>query len=159
MIRPLVAAALAALTFISTPAGADTEYETRQETKLYTQLAGDDQVIDCGASDPDIGGLGGVCFDLWGDELSVKSIRIIDETGMAVGGYYSMRAVSDGESLSSSQFCDSRTDLAIPEGTTWIGIWIDGPVYGPQDCLLSHSTPGIGIRGHVEITYNLKPVE
>lgn len=154
MKRYLIAAVLAVLAM---GVQADASHETRTDTRLYTQAAGDQYILQCGSPDPDLGELGGACLSFEGDEESVKDIVIRDETGLPVGGYYQFTdAFGDtGSNLGSGVFCDRISALSIPEGAIGVGVWVDGPVYGPQDCLLSHTVPGIGIRGFIDVTYIL----
>lgn len=133
-------------------------HETRTDTRAYTQAAGDNYILLCGTPDPDLGELGGGCFSFLGDEESVSKIEIRDETGLPVGGYYEFTDAfgETGENLGSGSFCGSISNLAIPEGANGVGIWVDGPAYGPLDCLLSDTSPGIGIKGEIDVTFLLK---
>lgn len=148
---------VALLAALAMGAPAQASHEERTETKLYTQLAGDGVVLMCDASDPDLGGLGGVCFDLIGDEEDVKQIKIEDEvTGMPVGGYYDFTdalGLEGGESLASGTFCGSVSNLAIPAGAASLIIYVDVAL-GPLDCAFPAS-PGIGVRGTISATYRL----
>lgn len=123
---------------------------TRSETKLYTQAAGDALVLQCDASDPDLGGLGGVCFDLVGDEASV-SATIDDISGQPVGGYYQFSDALglDGNDLGNGTFCSSSEELTVPAGARSFVIYIDVAL-GPLDC--APAGAGVGIRGEVTMT-------
>ncbi|MFP5225754.1 MAG: hypothetical protein ACLGH3_09440 [Actinomycetota bacterium] len=124
--------------------------DTRTETKLYTQLAGDAIVLQCDASDPDLGGLGGACFDLIGDETSVQ-ITIEDVSGLPVGGYWDLSdAIGlDGNSLANGSFCGSTADIEVPDGAFSLAVYVDAAL-GPIDCL--GTSPGVGLQGEIIVT-------
>jgi hypothetical protein len=139
---------LAALAVLMAAGGA--QADTRSETKLYTQFAGDALVLQCDASDPDLGGLGGACFDVIGDETSIQ-ITIDDVSGLPVGGYWDFSDAPglDGNSLANGSFCGSTAELPIPEGALLLAVYVDAAL-GPVDCL--GTSPGVGVRGEITVT-------
>lgn len=123
------------------------------ETKLYTQATGDTLVLQCDASDPDLGGIGGVCFDLAGGELGV-ALTIDDVTGLPVGAAYEFVdavGLDQGTVLASGAFCGEAANVPVPEGAVSLIVYVDGPVFGPLDC--APESPGIGVRGTITATF------
>ena len=154
MIRPLAGALVAALA-LSLPAQAT--HTTRSESKRYTQTAGDLIVLSCDSEDETFGGMGGVCFTLVGTERQVQELRIQDETGLPVGGYYEFTdqvGLDTGTVLASGSFCRRTTNLQVPPRAAALVVYVDGPVFGPLDCVPQGL--GAGFRGRIHATYTVK---
>jgi hypothetical protein len=134
----LTLAATLLLTFAG-PASA----RTRTEQKSYT--AGLDVAVNCASS------VGGVCFDLAGNEATAWVV-FDDDSGQPVGGTYQFRNV-DNTTLASGVFCGSFT-ASVPEGSTRLLAFLDGPT-GPVDCLENGGT-GIATTGTATATFKLK---
>lgn len=94
---------------------------------------------------------GGVCFELNGDEASA-AIDIDDATELPVGGLYEVRDAA-GEALASGFFCDTTT-AEIPAHATDLLVFVNGPVFGPIDCLAEGGV-GAGTTGEVTATFTL----
>lgn len=140
---------LLAFTALTALAMSTAHAEAYSDTKLYTQATGDALTLQCDATDPDLGGIGGVCFTLTGDEASA-SIAIEDVTTLPVGGAYEFvdaLGLDQGTVLASGAFCGSVSSVDVPDGAVSLVVYVDGPVFGPQDCV--PTSPGIGLRGTI----------
>jgi hypothetical protein len=136
----LVLGSILVLTFVG-PASAA---RTRTEEKPYT--AGlDVAILDCE------NGVGGVCFDLAGNE-STAWVVFDDASGQPVGGLYEFRNADD-ESLSSAFFCGSFT-APVPDGSTRLLVFLAAAT-GPVDCLENGGT-GAATTGTATGTFALK---
>lgn len=146
---------LAALVLPAAPTEASNQ--TRQSHGRYTQVAGDIDAIRCDTNDQSLGGLGGVCFTLQGDETHVTSLRITDDTRLEVGGFYQFTngaGPDRGDVLSSGGFCVDAANMLVPKGAATLVVYVDGPVTGPLECL--GRAAGIGVRGSVDVVWELK---
>lgn len=127
--------------------------EAYSDTKLYTQATGDALVLQCDATDPEIGGIGGACFTLDRTEERV-SITVDDIGPLPVGGAYQLvdaLGLDQGTVLAAGTFCDSVANVAIPEDAVSLVVYVDGPMFGPADCGLDGT--GIGVRGTITASF------
>lgn len=124
----------------------------RNDSLKYTGVIGDAYVVGCDASDPDLGGLGGVCFTLNAEDTRIVSLGIVDDSGLPVGGLvrYTDQLGDAGTNLGERSICGSTGSFARPAGANYILVFIDGPVFGPLDCL--GTAAGVGTQGHVDVT-------
>ena len=147
MKRHLLLAAAAAMTSSVAHAG------PYSDTKLYTQATGDALVLQCDATDPDVGGIGGVCFTLDGTERIV-SIAIEDVSTLEVGSGYELvdaLGLDQGTVLARGSFCGSVSNVVIPAGAVSLVVYVDGPAFGPTDC--APGGVGIGVRGTITASF------
>jgi hypothetical protein len=136
----LVAAALLLLTFASAASAA----RTRTEQKPYT--AGlDVAILDCE------NGVGGVCFELAGNEATAWVV-FDDASGQPVGGIYEFRNADD-ETLASDFFCGSFT-ASVPDRSQRLLVFLAAAT-GPVDCLENGGT-GVATAGTATGTFALK---
>jgi hypothetical protein len=136
----LVLGSILLLTFV----GAASAARTRTEQKSYT--AGlDVLIVDCE------NGVGGVCFDLVGNE-STAWVTFEDASGQPVGGIYEFRNADD-DTLSSEVFCGSFT-AAVPDGSARLLVFLAAAT-GPVDCLENGGT-GVATTGTATGTFALK---
>lgn len=123
------------------------------DTKLYTQATGDALVLQCDATDPDVGGIGGVCFTLDRTEIRV-SISIDDVSTLPVGGGYELvdaLGLDQGTVLARGAFCGDISNVLIPPGAVSLVVYVDGAAFGPTDCAPDSS--GIGVRGTITASF------
>jgi hypothetical protein len=136
----LLVAAAVVTTFVTAASGA----RTRTEQKTYT--AGlDVLIVDCENS------VGGVCFDLAGNE-STAWVTFEDASGQPVGGIYEFRN-ADNDTLSSDFFCGSFT-ASVPDGSARLLVFLAAAT-GPVDCLENGGT-GAATTGTATGTFALK---
>jgi hypothetical protein len=122
----------------------DASARTRTDQKSYT--AGlDVLIVDCE------NGIGGVCFDLTGNEATA-AVVFEDASGQPVGGIYEFRNADD-DTVGSGFFCDSFT-AEVPGGATRLLVFLAAAT-GPVDCLENGGT-GAATTGTATATYRLK---
>lgn len=135
---------LLGLTLLLTLVGPASAARTRTEQKPYT--AGlDVAILDCA------NGVGGVCFELAGNE-STAWVTFEDASGQPVGGQYEFRNAA-GDGLSSAVFCGSFT-ASVPDGSTRLLVFLAAAT-GPVDCLENGGT-GVATTGTATGTFALK---
>lgn len=137
-------ALLAASTLAVVLGGTAWAGRTRTEEKTYTTGL-DVLIVDCEQ------GVGGVCFDLAGNETTAV-VTFDDASGQPVGGIYEFRNADD-ETLSSDLFCDSFT-AAAPDGSSRLLVFLAAAT-GPVDCLENGGT-GAATTGTATGTFVLK---
>lgn len=88
------------------------------------------------------------------------ALELDDASGLPVGAYFALvgscrldecgpfglRTVSDG------RFCGT-TSATAPSGSIGLLVFVDGPVFGPLDCI-THGSPGIGTTGTLTIAFD-----
>lgn len=129
----------------------------RTVVMTYTQLAGDFDAWRCDSSDSTVGGVGGVCFTLRGDETSASEVVIRDDSGLPVGGMWEFSdaiGLGKGDPISSGSFCGRASNIPVPATAVALIVYIDGPIFGPMDCL--PASLGIGTHGRVQTTFTLR---
>ncbi|MCI0415275.1 hypothetical protein L0222_21085 [bacterium] len=120
------------------------EAATRTEQKTYTGGL-DVLILDCDNN------IGGVCFDLLGNEATAV-VTFDDESGQPVGGIYEFRNVDD-ETIASGVFCSSFT-AKVPDRSSRLLVFLAAAT-GPVDCLENGGT-GVATTGSVTGTFRLK---
>lgn len=144
MMRRLGVIAIVASALLVTQLAGAAWAKTRTEQKTYT--AGlDVLIVDCENS------VGGVCFDLAGNEATAVVV-FDDDSGQPVGGIYEFRNADD-ETLASDFFCGSFT-AAVPDSSIRLLVFLAAAT-GPVDCLENGGT-GVATTGTATATYRLK---
>lgn len=116
------------------------------QTRSYVAATGDSSVLLCSERPS----LGGACFEIPAEHVSVR-MRIIDRTGLPVGGAYRIEG-ADGDSLARGSLCTQAT-VAIPAGAKTLTVFVDS-ARSPLDCpAVNGQIPGTGTTGDVTVTW------
>jgi hypothetical protein len=134
--------ALVAVLLASTAAPASHGTETRD----YLGGSGDVSVLLCSERPS----LGGACFQTPSGHLTAK-IRVIDDSGLPVGGAYRFEA-ADGSSLTRGSFCQS-VNAPIPSTAKTLTVFVSS-LRSPMDCpVVNGMVPGAATKGVVTVTW------
>jgi hypothetical protein len=96
----------------------------------------------------DAAGIGGACFDLENSERSV-TIRVLDESGLRVGGWYRFLHSQGPNAESFVAFCDTTAMVPVPiVRSEWDRVQLQislDVMYGSAAC----GAPSLAIRGMI----------
>lgn len=104
----------------------------RREMRLYAAGAGDLTIACVAHNDQPVANVGGACFEVDGDEVTV-TVTIEDASGLPVGALYQfVDSDSGGNEIESATFC-AGASVSVPADARQLFIYVH-EIRGPFDC-------------------------